>query len=136
SIYTNVASGRDILGPHAIRPTTVPDEAVEASVTNISERPGRFSRLEVEYLERSSSGAWIVRPFRTNALCPCGAPCAAAARSLRPGERTHLAWDLRSDDCRRAKPGRYQFKLAEDCEFKGCRGTYRFGTRDEFELTP
>jgi hypothetical protein len=120
----------------AVRPATIRDEAVEASVTNIGKESARFVRLEVAYLEPAGGHGYHVRSIRSNALCPCGSPCASAAQSLRPGERTHLAWDLRSDDCRMAPPGRYQFRLFDDCDFQGCLGTHRFGTGDEFELTP
>ena len=112
-------------------------DEVGASIyaSNITDKPISFIRFEVSYLKpAATSGGWIVQPYRRNVLCACGEVCEVQSNSIAPWGSTEFIWDLKSDDCEQAKPGRYKVQLVNACEYEGCLGSYRIGAGEDFNV--
>ena len=53
---------------------------------------------------------------------------------MKSWETRKFHWDLKDNDCKKAKPGKYQVEAVGECDADGCYGTYYPTIGNEFDL--
>jgi hypothetical protein len=119
-----------------VQPVRSRDRSVQIHASNITSEPITYVRLEVTFLAQLGPNVFASKPFRQNAMCPCEAKCELKSLTLTASQQADFSWDLLSDTCRPAEPGRYRVQLVNECSAEGCLGAYYIGTGDQFTIEP